>query len=387
MLIMSSGVFLIQTDGRLVEMAEESYGSETDFQELLARYPNLLAGNQINDENPRRWLLISREAAIPSEENGCDRWSVDHLFLDQDAVPTLVEVKRSSDTRIRREVVGQILEYAANAVVYWPMEEVQGKFDAVCQEKGLNSDDELNAFLGPSSDVDAFWQNAKANLQAGRIRMLLVADEIPTELKRIVEFLNEQMAPAEILAIEIRQFVGEGYRSLVPRVHGLTEAAKARKNNKSSSKRQWDQESFFQELKSRRSIEEAEIAMKILNWAKDKLPRFWWGKGKQDGSFYPVLDLNGEQYYPIAIWTYGKIEIQFQWLMTKHPFDDETKRKELQRRLNQIPGVKIPDIAITRRPNIFLSTFKDKSSLEQLLDTLEWTIQEIKYSNHNQKII
>lgn len=384
---MSSGVFLIQTDGRLVEMSEESYGSEADFQELLARYPNLLAGNQINDENPRRWLLISREAAIPSEENGCDRWSVDHLFLDQDAIPTLVEVKRSSDTRIRREVVGQMMEYAANAVVYWPMEEIQGKFDAVCQEKGLNSDDELNAFLGPSGDVDAFWQSAKANLQAGRIRMLLVADEIPTELKRIVEFLNEQMAPAEILAIEIRQFVGEGYRSLVPRVHGQTEAAKARKNNKPSSKKQWDQESFFQELKSRRGIEEAEIAMKILNWSKDKLPRFWWGRGKQDGSFYPVLDLNEEQYYPIAIWTYGKIEIQFQWLMTKHPFNDETKRKELQNRLNQIPGVKIPDIAIKRRPNIFLSTFKDESSLKQLLETLDWTIQEIKYSNHNQKII
>jgi len=181
--------------------------------------------------------------------------------------------------------------------------------------------------------------------------------------------------------------VGEGYRSLVPRVHGQTEAAKARKNNKPSSKKQWDQESFFQELKSRRGIEEAEIAMKILNWSKDKLPRFWWGRGKQDGSFYPVLDLNEEQYYPIAIWTYGKIEIQFQWLMTKHPFNDETKRKELQNRLNQIPGVKIPDIAIKRRPNIFLSTFKDESSLKQLLETLDWTIQEIKYSNHNQKII
>ena len=32
-------------------------------------------------------------------------------------MPTLVEVKRSSDTRIRREVVGQMLHYAANAVV------------------------------------------------------------------------------------------------------------------------------------------------------------------------------------------------------------------------------------------------------------------------------
>jgi hypothetical protein len=80
-----------------------------------------------------------------------------------------------------------------------------------------------------------------------------------------VEFLNEQMAPAEILAVEIKQFTGQGYKSLVPRVHGQTEEAKAKKNNKSSSKRQWDQESFFRELRSRRSVEEAEIARKILD--------------------------------------------------------------------------------------------------------------------------
>lgn len=62
---------------------------------------------------------------IPGEEGGGERWSVDHLFLDQDAIPTLVEVKRSSDTRIRREVVGQMLDYAANAVVYWPAESIR----------------------------------------------------------------------------------------------------------------------------------------------------------------------------------------------------------------------------------------------------------------------
>ena len=379
---MAGGVFLIQKDGQLVEMSEESYGSEADFQELIAKYPNILAGNLINEEEPRRWLLISREAALPSKENGSDRWSVDHLFLDQDAIPTLVEVKRSSDTRIRREVVGQMLEYAANAVVYWPVEEIRAKFDATCQANSLNSEEALEAFLGPSEDSEAFWQKAKMNLQAGRVRMLFVADEIPKELRRIVEFLNEQMTPAEVLAIEIKQFTGNGYKSLVPRVHGQTEEAIAKKGFNAGSRRQWDEESFFKELKSRRSIEEADIARNILDWARDKLPRFWWGKGKQDGSFYPVLDLNGEQYYPFAIWTYGKIEIQFQWLMNKSPFNDEMKRKEILKRLNQIPGVEIPKKAITRRPNIFLSTFKDASSLGQLLETLDWVVQEIK-SNQN----
>ena len=195
--------------------------------------------------------MISREAALPSEENGSDRWSVDHLFLDQDAIPTFVEVKRSSDTRIRREVVGQMLEYAANAVVYWPVEEIRAKFDATCQAKGLNSEGALEAFLGPSEDSVAFWQKAKTNLQAGKIRMLFVADEIPKELRRIVEFLNEQMVPAEVLAIEIKQYTGQGYKSLVPRVHGQTEEAIAKKSFNAGSIRQWDEESFFKELKSR----------------------------------------------------------------------------------------------------------------------------------------
>ena len=53
---------------------------------------------------------------------------MDHLFLDQDSIPTIVEVKRSTDTRIRREVVGQLLDYAANAVVYWPVERLQAQF-------------------------------------------------------------------------------------------------------------------------------------------------------------------------------------------------------------------------------------------------------------------
>jgi hypothetical protein len=72
----------------------------------------------MNAEQPRRWLPISREVGIPIREDGADSLSLDHLFLDQDAVPTLVEVKRSSDTRIRREVVGQMLDDAAHAVAY-----------------------------------------------------------------------------------------------------------------------------------------------------------------------------------------------------------------------------------------------------------------------------
>lgn len=79
------------------------------------------------------------------------------------------------------------------------------------------------------------------------------------------------------------------------------------------------------------------------------MPRFTWGKGKVDGSFIPVLDHNGKPHYPLAMYTYGRIEIQFQWL-TKPPFDDMALRRELLGRLNQIPGISLPEEAIGRRP-------------------------------------
>src|SRR5690348_15668513 len=106
---MASDMFILNADNELVPVRQGPYESEERLQEFLARCPDLLSGGQINPESPRRWLLVRREGGIPNAEAASDRWAVDHVFLDQDAVPTLVEVKRSSDTRIRREVVGQML--------------------------------------------------------------------------------------------------------------------------------------------------------------------------------------------------------------------------------------------------------------------------------------
>lgn len=60
---------------------------------MLEDYPSLLAGDQIDREYPRRWLLVSREMGLPYEEKGTKKLSLDHLFLDQDGIPTLVELK------------------------------------------------------------------------------------------------------------------------------------------------------------------------------------------------------------------------------------------------------------------------------------------------------
>lgn len=75
--------------------------------------------------------------------------------------------------------------------------------------------------------VEEFFARIEGNLRSGRIRMVFVADDIPDELMGIAEFLNEQMNPAEVFAVEVKQYKADGYPGLVivPAGYGRTEAA------------------------------------------------------------------------------------------------------------------------------------------------------------------
>ena len=287
-------IFLLQ-DSNLVEMREQPYDSEDLLQRLLAEHPTILAGDQFDGARPARWLLVKREAGVPDGDAAADRWSLDHLFLDQDGVPTLVEVKRSSDTRIRREVVGQMLDYAANSVAYWPGGAIRARFEATCVAAHQDAIESLATFLypegegaAPEDSIETFWQRVDTNLKAGKVRLVFVADLIPPELRRVVEFLNTQMNPAEVLAIEIRQFVGSGVRTLVPTVIGQTAQAEARRRGRTSGAR-WDRDTFFSTLKSRRGDRIVAIAESLLDWSERNSPRIGWGEGTRDGSCYPIV--------------------------------------------------------------------------------------------------
>jgi hypothetical protein len=370
------GIFLIQADGKLVEMKEERYKSEDVFQTILADYPNLLAGDQIDSQKPRRWLLIAREISVPAQESGAGQWSLDHLFVDQDGIPTLVEVKRSTDTRIRREVVGQMLDYAANAVAYWPLETIRDHFGRTCEAHHVDGDQVLREFLVETHDIEEFWQSVKTNLQAGRVRMLFVADQIPPELKRIVEFLNQQMDPAEVLAVELRQYVSQGLRTLVPRVFGQTAEAERRKAA-SGRGEAWTEDRFFEALQVKGDTA-VTIGRKIYEWSQRNMSRIWWGHGLQFGSFVPELDSGGFTYQPFAAYTSGQVNIYFQYFRTRPPFEAEEKRRELLALLNSFLPKKLPAEAINRQPGISMADIAKGEMGLTFLKAFDWFIDEIK---------
>jgi hypothetical protein len=269
----SGGIFLLRGDDELVEMRETRYEAEEVLQELIAKFPSLLAGDQYSGDIPRRWMLVGREAALPDDQDAAGRWSVDHLFLDQDAVPTLVEVKRSSDTRIRREVVGQMLDYAANGVVYWPLEQLRELFARQCEHDDDDPDLVISELVGEEADIEDFWARVEENLRAGRVRMVCVSDEIPRELRRVVEFLNGQMNPAAGIAIEVKQYVGaDGTKTLVPSVIGQTAEVEARKGRRTTSGGQrLDRETLLATIRDQSELA-ADAAEAILDW-EDREPR------------------------------------------------------------------------------------------------------------------
>jgi hypothetical protein len=382
---MADGIFFIKDDGQLFEMNSHEFLKEDDFQKLIENYPNLLAGSQIDEENPRRWLLVKRELGLPSSEKESDRWSVDHLFLDQDAIPTIVEVKRSSDTRIRREVVGQMLDYAANGVVYWPIEKIRQAFFERVQKEGKNPDNELINLIGEDADIEAFWSNVEINLKTGNLRLLFVADEIPKELRRIVEFLNERMSPTEILALQLKHYVSGEHKVLVPTIYGHTSQAEIRKPRTQKPSVDWNLDLAIEKFEETRGKEIAGAVKKVLDWCKENMPNFKFGKGHFYPYIGPYLTYKNKsiQIFWLTADNNGKIQIQLGTLKNFPPFDDETYKKRFIDSLNEIEGVLLPtttDWSIN--PQISLKILLDDSSLKKFLEINEWVIEQIKQAKN-----
>jgi len=215
----------------------------------------------------------------------------------------------------------------------------------------------------------------KTNLKAGRIRLLFVADQIPDELKRIVEFLNAQMDPAEVLALELRRFDGEGLKTIVPVVYGRTEVARRSKGSVRPARR-WDRESFFAALEKRSDPQTIQVAKRLEQWMQQN-GRIVFGSGA-DGSM--TMD-GGSGPSVCRIWTFGRFVFFFEYLMRTAAFKEETKRVELLARLNQIDGMKFTEDMITRRWRIMMRNFFEGTRLKALLAVLDWVVDELKRSD------
>jgi hypothetical protein len=367
-----SRVYRVLGDRQTVSMRSLYCRNEgKELQNLLEANLQLIPGDQINTEEPRRWLLLKRELPVEDPATGENRWSLDFLMLDQDAVLTLVECKRFRDVRAKREVIGQMLDYAANALFYLTREKFGAFIEEQARKAGVDADTLVRDFaVSDAISVDTLFENVKNKIAEGQLRLVFFMEEAPPELKSVVLFLNQQMERAEVLIVEAKQFEHDGDRIVVPSLWGYTDQARRIKKTvtvrAAGERRSWDEQSFRADLERRLDQASAKAILHFydrLNAAPGIEVR--WGSGKGAGSF-SAIDPRLAQRSFLSVFSDGRIWISLGWLRwspTELAFRDAYSA-ELQR---------IPAIAshLKDHDRIELSAADWISSAEMLLQAVE----------------
>lgn len=193
---MGNRLFIVSEGRSVKEMSAVKMQdmSEAELQEIVEKNPELLS--RAWDTQPRKLYLISREQDIHAEEDSGNSFSLDHLLVDSEGIPVLVEVKRSTDTRIRREVAAQILDYACRASS-WSIEDLMESF----KNNNAGRPDAERLF-----DDQEFWNRVSSNLKEEHFRLVFVADRIPDTLRILIEFMDRAMNNIEVYGVELKPY-------------------------------------------------------------------------------------------------------------------------------------------------------------------------------------
>lgn len=371
-----ANVYMLNNDGSTEAMnGIHCMNEDLELQRILELNPDLIPGEQINPYNPRRWLVVKREMPVPDPGTGNNRWSIDLFFLDQDAMPTFIECKRYNDTRAKREVVGQMLEYAANGHHYWSKDEMREYAQEAADNSGLSLEEQLKSLQPEETDsVDTFFQRAQDNLREGQIRLVFFMEEAPQELKSVVDFLNKQMERSEVLLVEARQYEHNGIKIVAPILFGFTEEARQVKRTvsvTSTQRRKWDKDSFFNDAREHLGEKDVQSIKSFFDKSQELKCEFSWGTGKINGSFsvkWPHIGNNSV----FTVFSNGDITINY------GSFNKNQEQKEfivlLKEELANRLSFSVPEDYERRYPSYSINDWSPK--IDQLFAVLEWMIDK-----------
>lgn len=348
------------------ELVESNaYAAEEELQALLAGSPEIISMEEIRPGSGPL-VAVVREFSLPVGR-------IDLLAFTARGDIAIIECKLEKNTQAKREVIGQILDYAAHL---WGM-----SYESLDQQIQSMTNRSLADLVrehadNPEWDEEEFRAAIRSTLEQGNFILTIAVNEINEELHRIIRYVNSLGELSfSFAALEMKRFQKSKVEMLVPHIFGPVRTAP---KSQSAAKNNWNADMFFDELRTRHGEQDELAARKILAWAEHKVSRLYWGQGSRSGSYVPIYVTERRKHQLFAVWTYGTVEIYFQHFQGKPPFNDEEKRVELLRRLNEIEGVHIPVEMITKRPSIELSVLTNEKSLEKFLSIYDWVLDEIR---------
>jgi hypothetical protein len=156
---------------------------EATLRDLIADHPEMLP---ILDLDPSygRLVTVTKELSIPGVG------FVDVLLIDEHGRLVVVECKLWRNPQARREVVGQILDYARE-LSRFGYEDLQRQVSIATRRQG-NVLYALAREAGGTLDEAEFVDRVTRDLTAGRFLLLVVGDGITEGTRRIGEYLRAQ---------------------------------------------------------------------------------------------------------------------------------------------------------------------------------------------------
>lgn len=363
-----------------VELLERaSFMREEELQELISRYPELLARSIDDDENAR-WLSIERELSITfADDEDTSHWRLDNLFIDGRGVPTLVEVKRSSDPRVRREVVAQLLDYAASFHSDWSHGKLRELWRTRTSDDRTGSDDAFDDFLTSSTfeSEATFWETVDTNVSAGKLRLLIVCDRLGGRLVRIIRFLNEQMEQIEVLGVAIQPRGTEsGQQTLSVEIEGALEVPRS-----VASPQRRGEEEFSSVLRERRSASEVnavEAMIKAMLEVGDSYVSM--GSDKNDPCLFVSYRVDGldADVWPLKFSPkHGRVYMQLRTLKNRPGFESDEAREECRERMREATGHSIDIGSLRGQPYFTAAVLTDQTRRQAVLNEVQWILGRI----------
>lgn len=135
-------------------------------------------------------------------------------------------------------------------------------------------------------------------------------------------------------------------------------------------------ERFLSQLAEHQDSTVSHAIMSLLDHWVRRGGSLEFGEGEETSCFL-VAPQDGRGIWPCAIYPSGKVEVVFQHLKTREPFDDVQQREQLRVLLNEAPGVDLASGKIGLRPGFDMSVFTDPFALERVQAALDWFLEVV----------
>ena len=344
---------LVRNQGESWREPEKSgYTDEAHLQSILLEHPWLIPGVKKSAQ-----VCIEFQSGVgPS----------DVVAIDRENGLTLVECKLAPNREIRREIIGQVLDYASR---FWRMSVED--FDAKWIARTGRS------VFADEGDSNELWTRLEKSLSSGEFRIVLAVDEINDDLRRIVEYLNHATVPSVAVIAVVYSRSQDGNIEILSRQIFGEELAEAKSQRSREARERWSEEQFLSWIdenepgisgKARTVLDALQIEGFELAGGKAQTP-----------SLNFRLDVAGAgSRWPIILYTQGKgtsIELRFEDLKTLPDIAERYLRAVEAVPGVQIDGAQVRSAGYSKRPNPLLRDMSDET-IRALVKTIAETLRE-----------